>query len=103
MYCPKCGAGIVPGTAFCPICGGGLEPAAAPVQPIQPAYAATPPYAYRGWDYATWGTRAIGYIVDALLVGVGMAVLYFVLGGILASMMSLSGLHGVGSGMCCLT
>jgi uncharacterized RDD family membrane protein YckC len=103
MYCPKCGAAIVPGTAFCPICGGVLQPAAAPMQPVQPAYAATPPYAYPGWDYATWSTRAIGYIVDALLVGVGMAVLYFVVGGVLTSQLSLAdGGRGVAGGFCCL-
>ena len=28
MYCPKCGASVVPGTAICPICGG-LQAAAA--------------------------------------------------------------------------
>jgi uncharacterized RDD family membrane protein YckC len=100
MYCPKCGAGIAAGVAFCPTCGVGL-PTAAPVQPAQ-AYYATPAPTCPAWDYATWGTRAIGYIVDALLVGVGMAVLYFVLGGILASMLSLAGSHDLGGGLCCL-
>src|SRR5580692_3287835 len=102
MYCPKCGAAIVPGTAFCPICGGVLQTAAAPMQPVQPAYAATPPYAYPGWDYATWGTRALGYIVDALLVGVGMGVLYFVIGSMLASTLRLAGGHDAAGGLCCL-
>jgi uncharacterized RDD family membrane protein YckC len=102
MYCPKCGAVIAADTAFCPICGGGLQAAAAPMQPMQPAYAATPPYAYPGWDYATWGTRAIGYIVDALLVGVGMAVLYFVVGGVFGSMLGLVGAHGFAGGWCCM-
>jgi uncharacterized RDD family membrane protein YckC len=117
MYCPKCGAAIVPGTAFCPICGGVLQPAAAPVQapqpmqtpqapqPMQtpqPAYAATPPYAYPGWDYATWSTRAIGYIVDGLLVGVGMAVLYLVVGSMLASVLHLAGGQNAAGGLCCL-
>lgn len=104
MYCPKCGAGIAAGVAFCPTCGAGL-PAVTPVQPAPAYYAtpyATPAPAYPAWDYATWGTRAIGYIVDALLVGVGMAVLYFVIGGILASMLSLAGGHGMGTGLCCL-
>ena len=102
MYCPKCGAAIVPGTAFCPICGGVLQTAAPPMQPVQPAYAATPPYAYPGWDYATWGTRALGYIVDALLVGVGMAVLYLVVGSMLASTLHLVGGHDAAGGLCCL-
>jgi uncharacterized RDD family membrane protein YckC len=51
-------------------------------------------------DYATWGTRALGFIIDGLLVGVGMAVLYLVLGGMLASIGGLGG-HGMASGMCC--
>ena len=102
MYCPKCGASVAAGIAFCPICGGGLQAAAAPVQPIQPAYAVTPPYAYPGWDYATWGTRAIGYIVNALLVGVGMGVLYLVIGSMLASTLHLMGGHDAAGGLCCL-
>jgi uncharacterized RDD family membrane protein YckC len=102
MYCPKCGAAIVPGTAFCPICGGGLQPDAAPMQPMQPVYAAIPTPAYLVWDYATWGTRAIGYIVDALLVGVGMCVLYFVIGSMLASTLHLVGGHDAAGGLCCL-
>jgi uncharacterized RDD family membrane protein YckC len=112
MYCPKCGAASAAGTAFCPICGGSLQAASAPAQPIQPpyapaqpiqpAYAATPPYAYPGWDYATWSTRAIGYIVDALLVGVGMAVLYVVVGAVFGSMLGLLGGHGAGGGLCCM-
>jgi uncharacterized RDD family membrane protein YckC len=107
MYCPKCGAGIAADTAFCPICGGGLQ-AAAPVQPMQPAYAATPAYAYPAWDYATWSTRAIGYIVDGLLVFAGMCVLGFVIGMIfglasgLASGLHLMGEHDTTGGMCCL-
>jgi len=104
MYCPKCGAAIAAGIAFCPTCGAASPGGAAPAQPA-PAYFATPAPAYPAypaWDYATWATRAIGYIVDGLLVGVGMALLYFVIGGMLASMLSLTGSHGVGGGMCCL-
>jgi uncharacterized RDD family membrane protein YckC len=100
MYCPKCGAAIAAGTTLCPICGAGL-PAAAPVQPT-PVYYATPAPAYPAWDYATWPTRAIGFIVDGLLVGVAMAALYFIVGGVFGSMLSLAGGHGAASGLCCM-
>lgn len=96
MYCPKCGAAIAAGTPFCPTCGAGLPaPAAVPQapQPMQPAYAAAPMPAFPGWDYATWSTRAIGYIVDALMVGVVMGAIYLVLGAMLTPL-----LHG----LCCV-
>lgn len=102
MYCPKCGGAVAAGVAFCPTCGAGMPSAAAPQQPAAASYAA-PAIAYPAWDYATWGTRAIGYIVDALLVGVGMAVLYFVIGGVLGSMLSLAGGHNAAGGVCCMT
>jgi uncharacterized RDD family membrane protein YckC len=72
-------------------------------QPAQMAYAAasTAYAAVPVFDYATWATRAIGYIVDALLAGLGMGVLYFVLGAFLASMARLGG-HDAFSGVCCL-
>lgn len=102
MYCPKCGASVAAGTAFCPVCGAGLQAAAAPSQPIQPAYGAVPAPGYPAWDYATWATRAIGYIVDLLLIGFGMGVLYFVIGAMLTSVLSLAGGHGAAGGACCL-
>jgi uncharacterized RDD family membrane protein YckC len=100
MYCPKCGGVIAPGVAFCPTCGAGLQVAAA-AQPT-PAYYA-PAAAYQAWDYATWGARAVGYIVDAVLVGVGMALLYLVIGGVLTPLMHFTGGGGVGSGLCCMS
>src|SRR5579862_6562321 len=101
MYCPKCGAATQPGAAACPICGGLIEAPAPPVQPIQPVYAAYPAPTYPAWDYATWPTRALGYIVDGLLVAVGMGVLYLVIGGMLAAMAPLGG-HGAAGGLCCV-
>jgi len=105
MYCPKCGASVAAGTTFCPVCGAGLQAAAAHVQnvqPIQPSYGAVPTPGYPAWDYATWATRAIGYIVDLLLVGVGMCVLYLVIGAMLTSMLHLMGGPNIGGGACCL-
>jgi len=102
MYCPKCGGTVAAGVAFCPTCGGSIQPAAVPPQPAAPQYYATPAPAYPVWDYATWATRALGYIVDGLLIGVGMALLYLIVGGMLASMFGLAGGHGIGGGLCCL-
>jgi uncharacterized RDD family membrane protein YckC len=103
MYCPKCGGVVAAGTPFCPTCGAGMAPAVEPA-PTAPAYYAAqmPVPAYPAWDYATWPTRAIGFIVDGLLVGAGMAVLYFVVGGIFGSMLGLIGGHGFAGGMCCM-
>ncbi len=52
-------------------------------------------------DYASWGNRVIGYIIDSLFVGAAMLALYAVLGGFLAAIAGLGGRHAVG-GMCCL-
>ncbi len=102
MYCPKCGGSVAAGLSFCPTCGANLQ-AAAPQQPAPgaPVYAATGYPAQTVWDYATWPTRAIGYIVDALLVGVGMAILYLVVGAVLASMFHLAGGRDASGGICC--
>src|SRR5215469_1625476 len=114
MYCPKCGASVAPGAAFCPTCGASFQSSGQPPANATPAYAApaygTPPQAVqRVWDYATWGTRAIGYIVDALLIGVGMGILYVVVGALFASMFHLADFASGGAnwgmaprGFCCM-
>jgi uncharacterized RDD family membrane protein YckC len=51
--------------------------------------------------YATWGNRAIGFIIDSLLVGGVMAVLYFLLAGLMTGVAGLAGRH-VAGGMCCM-
>ena len=105
MYCPKCGGAVANGLTYCPTCGA-MQVSAAPQQPAAaPAYAAAPAQAYPAqitWDYATWGTRALGYIIDAVLVGAGMAVLYLIIGGMFASMMHFAG-GGYASGTICCT
>jgi uncharacterized RDD family membrane protein YckC len=99
MFCSNCGTSIDEGTAFCPSCGSRTSSGATPSQPVPPArvtYAAPPPM-----DYATWGTRAIGYLIDFLLVGVAMVILYGALAGMLVAVTGLAH-HGLGGGMCCL-
>jgi uncharacterized RDD family membrane protein YckC len=108
MYCPKCGASVAAGLAFCPTCGANLQTSTPqqppPVSPVYaaPSYAASPQPALRVWDYATWGTRAIGYIIDALLVGAGMALLYFVVGATLTSMFHFAGGREASGTICCM-
>jgi len=79
------------GTAYCPACGTAQLAAAAPSYPA--VFAA---------GYATWGNRALGYIVDFLLVGVGMAILYFFAAASLSGVARLAGGHGAAAGMCCM-
>lgn len=100
MYCPKCGASVAAGGGFCPTCGGNLG-----APPAQPQPVASPAAAYAQqtvWNYATWSTRAIGYIIDVLLVGLGMTVLYFLVGAAFTSMLHLMTLRDTGGGVCCM-
>ena len=107
MYCPKCGGSVSAGLAFCPTCGA-MQAATAPQPPATPPgvpYGAPPAYAGAQpvvWDYATWSTRAIGYIIDSLLVGAAMLVLYFVGAGILTSMAAMVGRGDAAGGVCCM-
>ncbi len=110
MFCPSCGAQIQDGSAFCPGCGAMIPAGSAAVQtgPPGPSAAAPAVFAAAGYpvapamDYATWANRAIGYLVDAVLVGVVVAVLYLVLGGLLASLAG-SVSQDAGVTMCCVS
>jgi uncharacterized RDD family membrane protein YckC len=94
MFCTRCGTSVEGGT-FCSNCGapagGGSAPAA-----YAPAPALTP-----RMDYAPWATRALGYIIDSVLVGVVMGVLWAMLGALTAAVGSF-GSHDMASGMCCV-
>ena len=111
MFCTSCGASVADGTKFCPTCGSALAPpgaraqasAANPVAAV-PAFVPstsppTGPIALRG-DYATWSNRAIGYLIDTLLVAPAMLILYFLLSGVLSAVAGFSG-RNVTSGLCC--
>ncbi|MGA8581523.1 MAG: RDD family protein [Bryobacteraceae bacterium] len=90
------------GTAYCPTCGAAQPRAAAPVPQGPPAAAAAGSYpAVFAAGYASWGNRAVGFLIDGLLVGVGMAILYFLAATVLASIAGLAG-HGAFAGMCCM-
>ena len=112
MFCAGCGANLNPGATFCPNCGTPqpAPPAAARPSSPQPAAgfsgsaaaAAAPGYpAAFASGYASWGSRALGFIVDSLLVGGVMAILYFLLAGFLTGVAGLAG-HNVAGGMCCM-
>jgi uncharacterized RDD family membrane protein YckC len=107
MFCASCGGAIQDGAPFCPRCGArqpAQEPGYTPVPQFGGSAAAPQmagvPAAFAA-GYAPWGTRALGFIIDGLLVGAGMAVLYFVLAGVISGMAGLGGFHAAG-GMCCM-
>jgi len=78
-------------------------PAAAYPAAAYPA-AAAPAAAYPAvfaYGYATWGSRAIGFMVDSLLVGMVMAILWFALAGLVTSMTAFAG-HRAAGGVCCM-
>jgi uncharacterized RDD family membrane protein YckC len=88
------------GTAYCPACGS-AQTSAAPVAPVlKPVPAGSYPAVFAA-GYATWSNRVIGFLIDSLLVGAGMAILFFVAGTVMTGMAGLAG-HGAGGGMCCM-
>jgi uncharacterized RDD family membrane protein YckC len=91
MFCATCGASVQAGAPFCPGCGA-RQPDAIPAAAYPAIFSA---------GYASWGTRALGFVVDSLLVGVAMAILYFVLAGVVTSMSAVVG-HGAAGGVCCM-
>ena len=109
MFCAKCGSTLREGTAFCAGCGApvamagqGAAPPFTPVPPSPAPYAppAAPPVA---GGYASWADRVLGYVIDSLLVGAAMFVLFLVLGGFFSAVTALGGEHsGAAGGMCCM-
>ena len=107
-FCTQCGAQNQDNTQFCTRCGTALSagpgattagPAAPSVPPItQVSVVQVGPL---GLPYATWADRVIGYLIDSVLVGIVMFVLYLVLGGFAATIGGL-GARNLGGGLCCL-
>jgi uncharacterized RDD family membrane protein YckC len=115
MFCGSCGSNLNPGATFCPNCGT-PQPAQAAPQPPAAAFGAaaggfgTPapaPMGVSGYPaafaagYASWGSRAIGYLIDGFLVGAVMTVLYFLLAGLMSGVAGLAG-HNAAGGLCCM-
>src|SRR5882724_5825495 len=122
-FCTNCGAQNQDNAQFCTGCGAHLStpaasspPAPPPPysQPSQPGPGLSPAPSYAsvtgagtpgpplppGAVYAQWADRVIGYLIDMCLVGAGMFLLYFVVGGVL-TMLSSMGSNFAG-GMCCM-
>ena len=113
MFCPVCGTSVTEGSAFCPSCGSRVPVASQPNQPAPVQSAAAPAYYPPAMNYASWGARAVGYIIDTLLVGALMVVLYLPLAGVLAGISGAlsndfnsggvgAGWGGAGAGICCI-
>ena len=128
MFCSKCGHQLDAAVAFCTACGaptaGGsatgpaVPPYVPPPPPAQsydpvPPYPPPPPYAPAqpytpappyapALPYASWGDRALGYIIDSLFVLGVMILLYAVLGSFFLATVGFSRSNSFGGGMCCL-
>jgi uncharacterized RDD family membrane protein YckC len=101
MFCTSCGASISDGSKFCPSCGSVLASRQAAAQSSAFTPAPVPIGAVgRTMDYATWGTRAIGYLVDTLLVAPVMLILYFALSGVIGLLAGVGGRNTAGA-FCC--
>jgi uncharacterized RDD family membrane protein YckC len=118
-FCTNCGAQNQDNAQFCTGCGGRLNtalaatpghtpapagppPAFQPGPPLQPgvSYSTPGPPLPPGATYAQWADRVVGYLIDSLLVGAGMLVLYLVLGSVLAMLSGLG--SNLAGGMCCM-
>ena len=86
MYCSKCGAAMAAGSAFCTACGQSFSVGSVPAQvPLMsstvaapmagrgmayPAHAVVPQVAYAGfWE------RVLAFVIDNVIVGVGIIVI----------------------------
>jgi len=65
-YCVNCGKELTAGAVFCPYCGAAVTIEAAPV----PTTAETRPSA----NFASLGQRIVAAIIDAIIVGIAVAV-----------------------------
>jgi uncharacterized RDD family membrane protein YckC len=86
MYCSKCGAAMAVGSAFCAACGLAFSVVSLPPRTIimtpsaaaplasggmaYPAYAAVPQVAYAGfWE------RLLAFVIDNVIIGVGIVII----------------------------
>ncbi|MGH9746858.1 MAG: RDD family protein [Candidatus Acidiferrales bacterium] len=84
MYCSKCGTQLIEGTAFCSGCGqpvsGPLAPPAAYSAPPAgvPPYGSAPTAVPFASPYAGFWLRLVAFIIDALVAGVIVGILFMV-------------------------
>lgn len=98
-FCSNCGSPVQDNTVFCAACGARVAATAGSVPPPQ-TYPLGSQVAAQ-MVYAPWATRVGGYLIDSLLVGAGMVVLYLVIGTMLATLARLGG-ENAAAGMCCM-
>ena len=106
-FCTNCGAQNQDAAQFCTGCGSPVGTAQAPpgqLSPVSPApavsYTTAGPPLPPGATYAQWADRVVGFLIDMLLVGAGMGVLYLVVGGLFAMMAGLG--SNLAGGACCM-
>src|SRR5271155_2824211 len=110
-FCTNCGTQNQDNTQFCTGCGsplrtalgtppGQLSPVAAGPPSPAVSYATPGPPLPPGATYAEWADRVVGFLIDMLLVGAGMGVLYFVTLGLFATLAGLG--SSLAGGMCCM-
>lgn len=122
MFCSKCGHQLDAAVAFCTACGaptaggpapGPTGPPYVPPPPQAQSYDPAPPYGPAqpytlaqpygpALPCASWGDRALGYIIDSLFVLGVMILLYALLGGFFLATVGFSRADSFGGGMCCL-
>jgi uncharacterized RDD family membrane protein YckC len=109
-FCTTCGTQNQDSAQFCTGCGSALRVQLAtppgqlsPVSGVPPptvSYATAGPPLPPGATYAEWADRVVGFLIDLVLVGAGMGILYFLTIGLFATMAGLG--SGLAGGMCCV-
>ncbi|MFZ0636575.1 MAG: RDD family protein [Candidatus Acidiferrales bacterium] len=84
MYCSRCGSSVAEGATFCGACGtptgAGSAPAAVPAGvsgvaiPSGVGYAAAPVAFAPAYPYAGFWLRFVAYIIDSIILGIGIGV-----------------------------
>jgi uncharacterized RDD family membrane protein YckC len=109
-FCTTCGTQNQDNAQFCTGCGspvharlatppGQLSPVSG-VPPSTVSYATAGPPLPPGATYAEWADRVVGFLIDMVLVGAGMGILYFLTIGLFATMAGLG--SSLAGGMCCM-
>jgi uncharacterized RDD family membrane protein YckC len=109
-FCTTCGTQNQDNAQFCTGCGSALQAQLAtlpgqlsPVSGVPPptvSYATAGPPLPPGATYAEWADRVVGFLIDMVLVGAGMGILYFLTIGLFATMAGLG--SSLAGGMCCM-
>jgi uncharacterized RDD family membrane protein YckC len=94
VYCSKCGTALTEGGVYCSGCGAiaasaaPAPPAASPASPLQVGWTPQSSVAYAGF----W-LRFVAYLIDQLVLGIPLLILFAVLIVVLGLSAALQGLH----------